>query len=75
MGGVSAASSSMTSSFLAIDENEREVMNGISHIRIPDGDALDEHNHGRPERMRQKRSVVVDDLVWQMRTSALTQQS
>ena len=63
MGGVSAASSVMTGSNLGVDD--------FSDSGAVQNKTLDE-NEGRPERRRQKRSVVVDDLVCQMRSSALT---
>jgi hypothetical protein len=65
MGGVSAASSPMTSSILAGDEDERTLSDCSSA-------SVHEEVKEKPERRRQKRSVVVDDLVSQMRSSALT---
>ncbi|OEU18634.1 hypothetical protein FRACYDRAFT_217262 [Fragilariopsis cylindrus CCMP1102] len=65
LGGVSAASSPMTSSLLAGDEVERSLSDCSSA-------SVHEEEKEKPERRRQKRSVVVDDLVSQMRSSALT---
>jgi len=65
MGGVSAVSSSMTSSLLAVVENKR-ILSDCSPASV-----LTEEKE-KPERRRQKRSVVVDDLVSLMRSSALT---
>ena len=65
LGGVSAASSPMTSSLLAGDEVERSLSDCSSA-------SVQEEEKEKPERRRQKRSVVVDDLVSQMRSSALT---
>jgi hypothetical protein len=73
MGGVSAASSSMTSmtsSFLAIDEDDHTLSD--TSLGRPGHDGTDDES-GRPERRRQKRNMVVDDLVAQMKSSALTQ--
>eukprot|EP00529_Nitzschia_sp_RCC80_P000277 CAMPEP_0113443416 /NCGR_PEP_ID=MMETSP0014_2-20120614/2128_1 /TAXON_ID=2857 /ORGANISM="Nitzschia sp." /LENGTH=863 /DNA_ID=CAMNT_0000334373 /DNA_START=1 /DNA_END=2592 /DNA_ORIENTATION=- /assembly_acc=CAM_ASM_000159 len=70
MGGVSAASSSMTSSFFAVDEDDH-TLSDTSQGR-PGREVIDDES-GRPERRRQKRNMVVDDLVAQMKSSALTQ--
>lgn len=68
-GGVSAASSSMTSSFMAVDEDERTLSD--SSPGRAGSESTDEIKE-RPERRRTKRSLVLDDLVCQMRSSALT---
>ncbi len=72
MGGYSIASSSMTSSFLAIDEDENHSRDdGSSPGRVggPDNEMKPEE---RPERKREKRSLIVDELASRMRSSALT---
>lgn len=61
MGGVSTVSSSMTSSFLALDEDE----NTFGELTPPKPEE-------RPERKREKRSVIVDDLANKIRASTLS---
>mmetsp|Transcript_10857 Transcript_10857/g.17098 ORF Transcript_10857/g.17098 Transcript_10857/m.17098 type:complete len:1210 (-) Transcript_10857:22-3651(-) len=78
MGGISTQSSSMTSSFLAVDEDEHAF--GESPNKKSPGDptiragSLDQEpkSEERPERKREKRSMVVDDLANRMRASALS---
>jgi hypothetical protein len=73
MGGVSASSSSLTSSFLAANEEEQTTFNEFSIPASRTGSCDFPYDFdARPERIRQQRSVVVDDLVAQMRSSALT---
>jgi hypothetical protein len=83
MGGLSANSSSMTSSFLAVDEDMDRFSDGISSpervvrdapFSTSDQDFARSHSQPeeRPERQREKRSLVVDDLASRIRSSALT---
>jgi hypothetical protein len=83
MGGLSANSSSMTNSFLAVDDDMDRFSDGISSEERVVGDApfsmsdqASARSHSqpeeRPERQREKRSLVVDDLASRIRSSALT---
>jgi hypothetical protein len=69
MGGVSAASSVTTGSFSGVDDLSDSIQGRDKGV---DQRGTVDENEKRPERRRQKRSVVVDDLVSQMRSSALT---
>ena len=73
MGSLLAASSSVTSSFLAVDEVEQSSTEPLQSGADQDGN-YDLQNEDRPERKRPggKRSVVVDDLASRIRSSALT---
>ena len=73
MGSLSVASSSATNSFLAVDEVEQSSTGPLQSGAGQDG-KYDLQNEDRPERKRPggKRSVVVDDLASQIRSSALT---
>ena len=82
MGGVSATTSSVTSSFLAVDEDEHPLedqsFSGRSNkddspLSSP-GEIVSNVNRTdeRPERVREKRSIVVDELASRIRSSALT---
>lgn len=76
MGGHSVASSSLTSSFLAIDEDENHSRDdgsspGRPTLSGPDTYIETKHDE-RPERKREKRSLIVDELASRMRSSALT---
>lgn len=64
MGGVSATSSSMSICDLTAKKDDRAVRN--------DSSSVPHEEKKKPERTRQKRSAVVDDLVSRMRSSALT---
>jgi len=64
IGGVSAASSSIPRCISTDGEDNRAAWN-YSHT-------VSHKEEKKPERTRQKRSVVVDDLVSRMRSSALT---
>lgn len=72
MGGVSATSSVMTSSYMGIEE-ECLAVNDSLPVRSVRRDGMVDDYDERPERRRQKRSVIVDDLVSRIRSSALTQ--
>jgi ribosome-binding protein aMBF1 (putative translation factor) len=76
MGGVSTHSSSMTSSFLAVDEDEHTFGETTPKKSFGDSTAgsLDQDSklEERPERKREKRSLVVDDLANKIRASALS---
>jgi len=65
MGGVSATSSSMSSCFLTAKKDNRVGSSYSSTVPH-------EEEKKKPERTRQKRSAIVDDLVSRMRSSALT---
>uniref|UniRef100_A0A7S4EI62 sn-1-specific diacylglycerol lipase n=1 Tax=Pseudo-nitzschia australis TaxID=44445 RepID=A0A7S4EI62_9STRA len=65
MGGVSAASPAMTSSVFATGKDGKSICSYSATV-------LPEEANKKPERMRQKRSVVVDDLVSKICSSALT---
>lgn len=74
MGGHSHASSSMTSSFLAIDEDEqhfREDALSPDGTRTNGPEECENQEEGRPERRRERRSLVIDELASRMRSSAL----
>jgi hypothetical protein len=71
MGGVSASSSVLTSSFLGVEDNSA-LSDSFPATSIRRSGNIKNHDE-RPERQRPKRSVIVDDLVSQMRSSALTQ--
>ena len=82
MGGVSAASSSMTSSFL-VEDDEYPLMDrqpaspgrNVTDFVPADKDATfsgENHEESKPERQREKRSLIVDELASQIRASALT---
>ena len=64
MGGVSATSSSMSICDLTAKKDDRAARN--------DSSTEPHEEKKKPERTRQKRSAVVDDLVSRMRSSALT---
>jgi hypothetical protein len=70
MGGVSAASSVMTSSLMGVEEGLALSYSTLAPSIRRNGN-IDKHDK-RPERRRPKRSVIVDDLVSQMQSSALT---
>jgi hypothetical protein len=75
MGSHSAASSSLTSSFLAVDEDEQHSRDELSlpgNLNIGIGGRNDMKRDERPERRREKRSLVVDELASRMRSSTLT---
>lgn len=79
MGGISTVSSSMASSFLAVDEDENTFGELTSKKDIADPSALSismdqelPKPEERPERKREKRSVIVDDLANKIRASALS---
>lgn len=78
MGGHSVASSSLTSSFLAIDEDENHSRDdgsspGRPTLTVSGQDTgLETKQEERPERKREKRSLIVDELASRMRSSALT---
>jgi hypothetical protein len=65
----------MTSSFLAVDEEETPFTDHPSPGRLArDQTAADQDRiaEERPERRREKRSLVVDDLASRIRSSSLT---
>eukprot|EP00980_Cylindrotheca_fusiformis_P004079 scaffold880_cov132-Cylindrotheca_fusiformis.AAC.75 len=71
MGCPSGASSSLSSGFFAVEEYEQSVTEAsLSRANHDDIDTHDDDS--RPERQREKRSVVVDDLASRIRSSALT---
>ncbi|KAG7346309.1 FYVE zinc finger domain containing protein [Nitzschia inconspicua] len=72
MGGVSAASSVMTSSYMGPEEGSATSSDSTPSRSAQSDGYVDEYDR-RPERTRERRSVIVDDLVSQMRSSALTQ--
>eukprot|EP00536_Pseudo-nitzschia_multiseries_P001681 jgi/Psemu1/181519/e_gw1.21.150.1 len=65
MGGVSAAPSSMTSSVFPADPKNQQTATNCSIFGSPEAESH------KPERTRQKRSVVVDELVSKIHSSAL----
>lgn len=71
MGGHSVASSSLTGSFLGVDEEEHPSRDDL----LPPNQEsyqLNDSLEDRPERRREKRSLIVDELASQMRTTVLT---
>jgi hypothetical protein len=76
LGGHSVASSSMTSSFLAVDEDMHPFRDSSPGRQACDPMMTTEREmkeaEERPERKREKRSLVVDDLASRIRSSALT---
>lgn len=74
MGGHSVASSSLTSSFLAIDEDEQRSRDDFSSPgRLSTGNdsrSNEAKTDDRPERRREKRSLVVDELATRMCSAA-----
>jgi hypothetical protein len=72
MGNLSSASSSMTSSFLVVEEYEQSAIEASPSRTNHHGIGSEEDDDHRPERQREKRSVVVDDLASRIRSSALT---
>lgn len=71
MGGLSGASSSVNSSFLAVEDYDH-LSTESSPSRSNHHGIKFEEDDSRPERQREKRSVVVDDLASRIRSSALT---
>jgi hypothetical protein len=75
MGGHSIASSSLTSSFLALDEDEQHSRDNASspgRFSVGGQETPETKLDERPERKREKRSLIVDELASRMRSSALT---
>ena len=75
MGAQSVASSSLTSSFLAVDEDEqhsRDDWSPLGTFRKVVNGSSDMKRDERPERRREKRSLIVDELASRMRSSTLT---
>jgi FYVE zinc finger len=88
MGGVSATNSSVASSFLAVDDDEhhssldghassparqnQDFPTSISDLDMGSKSKNDKTDDKRPERQREKRSIVVDELASRVRSSALT---
>lgn len=73
MGAHSVASSSLTSSFLALDEDEHHSRDDASSPgQLSSGQDTEVKTEERPERKREKRSLIVDELASRMRSSALT---
>ena len=83
MGGIATTTSSMTSSFLAVDEDEHHLDYQLSSWKLNqegsplsttsfDAAANSNRTDDRPERVREKRSIVVDELASRIRSSALT---
>ena len=81
MGAISAASSSMTSSFHAVDDDDHHLCDGSwsperqhRESSLSSSDDLTPKGNGseeRPERHREKRSLVVDELASLIRSSTL----
>jgi Lipase (class 3)/FYVE zinc finger len=82
MGTHSAASSSLTSSFFAVDEDEQHSrdepstpgsfsIGTVGSNDIQRGGGQDIKRDERPERRREKRSLVVDELASRMRSSTV----
>lgn len=77
MGGLSTASSSMQSSLMVVEEEEedRQVDDATASevdVCVPAIGGAGVTNVSKPERQRERRSVVVDDLASRIRLSALT---
>jgi hypothetical protein len=75
MGGHSVASSSLTSSFLAVDEDEyhsRDEVSSPGRLGVASGKDIEIRIEERPERKREKRSLIVDELASRMHSSTLT---
>eukprot|EP00429_Kryptoperidinium_foliaceum_P138984 CAMPEP_0176288612 /NCGR_PEP_ID=MMETSP0121_2-20121125/54062_1 /TAXON_ID=160619 /ORGANISM="Kryptoperidinium foliaceum, Strain CCMP 1326" /LENGTH=235 /DNA_ID=CAMNT_0017629307 /DNA_START=97 /DNA_END=800 /DNA_ORIENTATION=+ len=73
MGGHSVASSSLTSSFLALDDFEHYSQDDTSspgRFSTATGQDNEIRTKERPERKREKRSLIVDELASRMHTSA-----